>query len=468
MGNRRGEKIPLGGNGEKGLPVNVDAERFVLGSIILDDKFLPQVSARLQPDSFSLEKHRRIFTRMLDLQERGSSVDRITIANELRRNGELESVDGLSYLMTLDEGLPQLPNIDEYVAMVKEAADQRQLIFIAQNVMNRAMDARESAGQIIGDVRDSLFGLTVDDSTKGAQSFGQYIETLERGISQFLEPRKPGIQTGFRKFDEMTGGLRPGELFILAARPSVGKSAMALDMARYISIVSKQQVPTAVFSLEMTKEALFRRIQCALGRVDSQRARMNYLNSDERHRLANAAQLMSESPFYVDDNHFDLMSIMSEIYKLKSRHGIGLAIIDYLQLMKAMSKRLAFENRNQEVSFMSRQLKLLAHDLGIPIIALSQLSRAPELRKGKARPILSDLRESGSIEQDADIVAFIFREEMYDRDRADLRGLAELILAKQREGPVGTINLVFLHNLTRFDNRAEDSPEVDEEPPPIR
>jgi replicative DNA helicase len=265
------------------------------------------------------------------------------------------------------------------------------------------------------------------------------------------------LSTGFYKLDEMTSGLHPGELIILAARPSMGKTAMALNIAQHVA--TKLEKVVAVFSLEMSKESLLTRVLCATARVDSQRFRAGYLNQDERRSLQRAAAELVEAPLYIDDTAgANLMDIHAKLRRVRSERGaLDLVVVDYLQLM---SGRGRFENRNAEVSSLSRGLKLLAKDLHVPMLVLSQLSRAPETRQGDHRPQLSDLRESGSIEQDADLVGFIFREEVYKRDREDLRGLAELIVAKQRNGPVGIINLVYLHTLTKFENRAEDLGDV--------
>ena len=444
---------------EKGLPVNVDAERFVLGSILLDDNLYIQAAGALEPDDFSLEKHRRIFRRMGDLNERGEHIDRITVANELMKCGELESCDGLSYLVSLDDGLPQIPNLDSYVRLVKDRAVLRRIIFASQHMINRAMMGEESPDDILAGAEETLLKLGDEQVKAGLVSPAQILENYEGGINAFLDPSKrvKGISTGFLKLDEMTGGLHPGDLFILAARPSMGKTAFALNIAQHVAMRNKQTV--AVFSLEMSKESLLTRVLCASARVDSQRFRMGYLSGEERRKLNHSLMELAEAPLYIDDTAgLHLMDMHAKLRRLKQeRNGLGMVIVDYLQLM---SSRGRVENRNQEVSALSRGLKLMAKELNVPMLVLSQLSRAVETRQGDHRPVLSDLRESGSIEQDADVVGFIFREEVYNRDREDLKGLAELIVAKQRNGPVGTVNLVFLHAQTKFENRAEDTGEM--------
>jgi replicative DNA helicase len=439
---------------DKGLPCNLDAERFVLGSILLDDSHFIQVAGAIQPDDFSLEKHRRIFQRMAELSERAERIDRVTVANELLRYNELESCDGLSYLVSLDDGLPRIFNLDSYVRIVKDKSTLRRIIFTSQHLMNRCLIGEEDPEQILAGAEESLLKLGDSRMKNGLASPAQVIEDYQGGLNAFLDPSKriKGISTGYTKLDEMTGGLHAGELIILAARPSMGKTALALNIAQHVATRLNETV--AVFSLEMSKESLLTRMLCATARVDSQRFRAGYLNQDERRKLQAAAAQLVEAPLFIDDTAgASLMEMHAGLRRLQQQRKLGLVVVDYLQLM---SGRGRFENRNQEISTISRGMKLLSKELNVPMLVLSQLSRAPETRQGDHRPQLSDLRESGSIEQDADLVAFIFREEVYKRDREDLRGLAELILAKQRNGPIGKVDLVFLHHLTKFENRAED------------
>jgi replicative DNA helicase len=449
---------------EKGLPVNLDAERFVLGCILLDDNLYIQAAATLEADDFSDERHRRIFRRMGELQNRGEKVDRVTVANELMRYNELEACGGLGYLVSLDDGLPHIPNLDAYIRAVKDKATLRRIVFASQNMMNRALLAEEQPDEILAGAEETLLKLGESRVKSGLVTAADILESYEGGINAFLDPSKriKGISTGFLKFDEYTGGLHPGDLFIVAARPSMGKTALALNIAQHVALKMKQ--PVAIFSLEMSRESLLTRMLCAAARVDSQKFRQGYLSPDERRKLSHALHELVEAPLYIDDTPgVHLMDMHAKLRRLRAVNNtadrIGLVIVDYLQLM---SGRGRFENRNQEVSALSRGLKLLAKELNVPMMVLSQLSRAVEQRQGDHRPQLSDLRESGSIEQDADVVGFIFREEVYHRDREDLRGLAELIIAKQRNGPVGTVNLVYLHAQTKFENRAEDTGEIEE------
>jgi replicative DNA helicase len=439
---------------QKGLPVNVDAERFVLGSILLDDSVFIQVAASIDPEDFSLEKHRRIFLRMGELHERGEKIDRVTLANELLKQNQLEACDGLSYLVSLDDGLPQIYNLDSYIRIIKNKSLLRRLIFASQKVIDRCLMADEEPAEILANAEETLLKLGESNAKAGLATPGDIIEEYQGGLNAFLDPGKriKGLSTGFKRFDELTGGLHAGELIIIAGRPSMGKTALALNVAQHAAAKVGQTV--ALFSLEMSKESLLTRLLCAMARVDNHRFRLGYLDAEERRRLQIAASELVEAPLYIDDSSgSNLIDMHAKLRRLQAERPLGLVVVDYLQLM---SGRGRFENRNQEISALSRGLKLLAKDLGVPMLVLSQLSRAPENRPGDHRPQLSDLRESGSIEQDADLVGFIFREEVYKPDREDLRGTAELILAKQRNGPTGKVQLVFLHQLTKFENRLAD------------
>ncbi len=439
---------------EKGLPANLDAERYVLGSMLLDDSLFVQVAAVVAAEDFSLEKHRRIFLRMGELHSRGERLDRVALAEELMKHNQLESCDGLSYLVSLDDGLPEIHNLDSYVRIVKDKSLLRRVIFTSQSLINRCLAGEEEPQEILANAEEILLKLGESTAKVGLSTPGEIIDEFQGGLNAFLDPgrRIQGLSTGFKRFDELTGGLHPGELVILAGRPSMGKTALALNIAQHAAARLGKTV--AVFSLEMSKEALLTRLLCAGARVDSHRFRLGYLDAEERRRLQAAASELVQAPLYIDDTSgSNLMDMHAKLRRLKAERPLGLVVLDYLQLM---SGRGRFDNRVQEISALSRGLKLLAKELETPMLVLSQLSRAPEMRPGDHRPQLSDLRESGSIEQDADVVAFIFREEVYKPEREDLRGQAELMLSKQRNGPTGKIKLVFLHNLTKFENRVSD------------
>ena len=439
------------------LPDNLDAERFVLGAIMSTESAFLQVAGTLSADDFSLEKHKRIFLRMSELHERGEKIDRVTLANELMKQGQLQSVDGLSYLVSLDDGLPQLHNLESYVTIVREKSLLRRIISVSQDTISRCIACEEDATEILGAVEDAFMKLGDVQSKNSLSSPAQIVTEYEGGINAFLDASKriKGISTGFLKFDEMTGGLREGELFILAARPAMGKTAFALNIAQHVAMNQQNPKAVAVFSLEMSKESLLTRLICATGRVDQQRFRAGYLSGEERHSLQDALYRIVESPLYMDDTAgTNLMDVHSKLRRLQAEHDLGLVVVDYLQLMQGRGR---YENRVQEISSLSRGFKLMSKELRVPFLVLSQLSRAPETRPGDHRPMLSDLRESGSIEQDADMVAFIFREEVYRPDKESLKGLAELIVAKQRNGPTGRVKLAFLNRYTKFENLATDT-----------
>lgn len=440
----------------RGLPANLDAERFVLGSILLDPEAFVSVAGLLDNLDFSLDANRIIYNKMFDLFERGERIDRVTLADELMKRNQLEAVGGLSYLVSLDEGLPQLFNLESYLRIVRGKALLRRIILNSQQVIDRCFLAQEEAEDILASAEEGLLKLGAERSRNTLLSPGQIIDQYDGGIEAMLDPstRIKGVSTGFIDLDRRTGGFRGGELIIIAGRPAMGKTALALNIAQHVATNQKNPKTVAVFSLEMSKESLLTRLICGAARVDQGKFRNGYLAADERRRLAVAASELVEAPLFIDDSsNTNIMDMHAKLRRLQAEHGLGLVVVDYLQLMTARGRH---ENRVQEVSALSRGLKLLSKDLNVPVLVLSQLSRAPEARVGDHRPQLSDLRESGAIEQDADMVAFVFREEYYKRDREDLRGVAELIISKQRNGPVGTVNLIFMHQFTKFENRIED------------
>ena len=454
---------------ERNLPTSIEAERCVLGSILLDDSLFPQVAGRLVPADFAIEKHKRIFLRMEDLHRQGMSIEDLTLVEELSRHDQLASCDGVAYIASLSEGMPRLSSIDDYVKIVKDKSLLRQLIHTADNIVSRSIEGGQQVDKLLAEAESAI--LKVGDAQLRSELADprQIIQGYEGGLEAFLDPGKrvKGLSTSFIKFDEMTTGLREGELIVIAARPSMGKTALALNIAWHVAsdLPDKPAQPVAVFSLEMSKDSLLTRLLCSTAKVNSQRFRGGYLNQDERSRLRLALGRLVASKLFIDDSaDTNLMNISAKCRRLQAEHGLALIVIDYLQLMAPESgEKRRFDNRTQEISALSRGLKLLAKDLRVPVIALSQLSRAPETRTGDHRPQLSDLRDSGSIEQDADVVCFIFREEVYKQDREDLQGLAELLVAKQRNGPTGRIKLAFRNKFIKFENLAEDVGDLDEE-----
>lgn len=447
---------------ERGLPANLDAERYVLGSILIDPEAWITVSSFLSQDDFSLLANQRIFTAMESLWDQGLRIERVSLAEELTRRGQLESVGGLGYLVSLDDGLPKIFDIETYIKIVRGKSLLRRLILQMQGVIDRCYLASDAPEDILAEAENGLLTISGSNTRDSLVTPLEIVEAYPNKLDGLLDPqsRIKGTATGFVDFDTMTGGLRGGELVILAARPAMGKTALALNIGQHVATHRDNPLTVALFSLEMSKEALLTRMICSAARVDQSRFRASHLDPDERYRLAAAATNLMAAPLYIDDSsNVSLMEIHAKLRRLKAERGLGLVIIDYLQLM---SSRGRHENRVQEVSTLSRGLKLLSKELDTPFLVLSQLSRAPETRKEGPRPLLSDLRESGSIEQDADLVCFVFREGYYKPDNIELRYQAELIIGKQRNGPVGRVKLNFHPEFTLFSNRTErDESEAD-------
>jgi replicative DNA helicase len=444
---------------ERGLPVSMEAERSILGAVLLDNSLYDQAAEHLTPDDFSLDAHRRIYSRMRDLQESGRPVDMITLAEELDRRKEVEAIGGVAYLSSLIDGVPDRPSIEHYVRIVRDKALLRGLINAAQNAIAEAIEHSDEAEEVLGRAEEAIFRLSegrigqtfmnIPDIIRN--SFGSLEELLDRG------KEITGLATLYTLLDKLTSGLQPSDLIIIAARPSMGKTAFAMNIAENAAVKDGKVV--GVFSLEMSREALLMRMLASRAQVDSMAFRQGFRSKEDTRKLIRATEELMHSKLFIDDSPgISVSEMRAKARRLKQTEGLDLLIVDYLQLMSAVpigGKR--FENRTQEVSAISRGLKALAKELKVPLIALSQLSRAPESRGGDHRPQLSDLRESGSIEQDADVVAFIFREEFYKKDDPDLEGKAELIVAKQRNGPTDTIRMAFIKSYTRFENLAAES-----------
>jgi replicative DNA helicase len=438
------------------LPANVEAERSILGAILLDNLAYNEAAEHLKPEDFSLDSHRRVFTRMVDLAESSRPIDMITLVEELDRRKELEAIGDVGYISGLVDGVPDRPSIEHYIKIVRDKALLRGLIHAANAAIARASDQSDPAEEILNDAEAAIFQLSEKRIGRGfmgiqdivKESFGSVDALLQRG------QRITGLATHYTDLDEMTSGFQRSDLIIIAARPSMGKTAFAMNIAENASIEDQKVV--GMFSLEMSREALLLRLLCSRARVDSHKMRTGSLWRDDMTKVVNAMEQLAHAPIFIDDTPGIALSEMrAKARRLQQSQGkLDLLIVDYLQLMSGGGRR--YENRTQEVSAISRGLKALAKELAVPVVALSQLSRAPESRGGDHRPQLSDLRESGSIEQDADVVAFIFREEVYKQDDPDLQGKAELIIAKQRNGPTGRVNLAFLKNSTRFESMLGD------------
>jgi replicative DNA helicase len=446
---------------DTGLPSNVDAEKTILGAILLENHALAEAEEKLTAEDFSLDSHRRIFLRMAELGGSGRAVDLVTLANELSRYKEVESVGGVAYLASLTEGLPRRPIIEEYIRIVKDKSLLRQLMLICSAAIARAADQSETALDVLNAAESQLLEVGDKGFSKGLMSLEDIVAgsfgTIDNLYSQAREVT--GLATHFTEFDKMTSGLQKGELIIIAARPSMGKTAWAINIAQNAAIQSRAVV--AVFSLEMSKEALLRRMLASQAWVDQRKLQTGFLGRADQDKLRGALEALVESRVFIDDTPgISLAEMRAKTRRLKQANGgaLDLVVVDYLQLMSAtlpMQGGKRYENRTQEVSAISRGLKALAKEMDVPVIALSQLSRASERRGDDKKPLLSDLRESGSIEQDADVVAFIHRESYYNRDKEENpedKNKAEIIIAKQRNGPTGTIGLAFLSHFTRFEN----------------
>ncbi len=441
---------------EKSLPSNVEAERSILGAILLDNTTINQAAERLKRDDFFLESHRRIYDKMLYLMEQGRAIDPITLQEELRRAGDLELVGGPAYISQLYDGIPRFSNIDNYTHIVKGKSIMRRMITASNQIMSLCFDAEEEPEVLLDHAERMILAIAEDRIRQGfvpisevAHKQLEYIEEIA-GREQLIT----GIATGFRDLDYMTSGMQRGDLVIIAARPSVGKTAFCLNIAQNAATTPQHHSEKAivgVFSLEMSKEQLVQRMLCSQARLDAHRLRTGMLSKDDWRRLALAVSELAEARIFIDDTPaISVLEMRAKARRLKNeQRGLDMLIVDYMQLM---SGRGRVESRQQEVSQISRELKGLAKELHIPVIALSQLSRAPETRTDH-RPQLADLRESGSIEQDADVVMFIYREDVYNPE-TEKQNIAEIIIGKQRNGPIGKVELVFLKSLTRFENKA--------------
>jgi replicative DNA helicase len=444
------------------LPANVEAERSILGAILLDNFAYNQAAEHLKTEDFSLDSHRRIYSRMVDLAESSRPIDMITLIEELDRHKDLQAIGDVPYVSSLVDGVPDRPSIEHYVKIVRDKALLRGLIHAANAAIARASDQSDSAEDVLSDAEAAIFQLSEKRIGRGfmgvqeivRESFGSVDALLQRG------QRITGLATHYNDLDEMTSGLQRSDLVIIAARPSMGKTAFAMNIAENAAIEDQQVV--GVFSLEMSREALLLRLLCSQARVDAHKMRTGSLWQDDTRKVVRAMEQLAHAPIYIDDTPgIGLSEMRAKARRLKQSAGkLDLIIVDYLQLMSGGGKR--YENRTQEVSAISRGLKALAKELSVPVVALSQLSRAPESRGGDHRPQLADLRESGSIEQDADLVMFIFREEVYKQDDPSLQGIAEIIIGKQRNGPTGRLKLAFMKSCTRFETLAEGGMASDE------
>lgn len=434
---------------ERPLPSNEDSERAILGAILLDNALITQAVEHLKPGDFYSPLNRRIFGAMTALFEASKTIDPILIGEELKKEGSLEAIGGVSTITNLTYGLPHFTDLTAYIEVVRDKSMMRNLIRTCNQITSEALEEEDDARNILDHAEQMIFALA---ERRAAEGFAHVQPVAEKVLAKVEEYSRreshalTGLATGFRELDEMTSGLQPSDLIIVAARPSMGKTALCLTIAQNAAIDEKAVV--GFFSLEMSKEQLVMRMMASEAKVDASRFRRGILSRDEWERLARAIGTLAEARLYIDDTPgISVLEMRAKARRLAAEQKkLDLIVVDYLQLMGGGRA----ESRQQEVSQISRELKGLAKELNVPVIALSQLSRAPEARN-PPKPMMSDLRESGSIEQDADVVAFIYREDYY-KPSDENAGMAELLISKQRNGPTGTIKLAFLREFTRFEN----------------
>ena len=442
-----------------GLPSSIHTEVAILGAMLLDGVAISDATAKLQAEDFSLDSHQRVYRCIVDLMSKGHGIDYTTVRAELDQRRELDSIGGPAYLAYLSEGIPRNLNIESYVRIVKDKSLLRQLMAIFNDGSVRASDQSEDATSVLNDVEAKLADVADSAIQRGFSGIADIVASSFGSIDKLYEQGREitGLKTHYLEFDRMTSGLQDSELIIIAARPSMGKTAWAINIAQNAAVHDGKVV--AVFSLEMSKESLLRRMLASEALVNSRKIQTGFLPKEDKGKLLVALERLMESKMFVDDTPgINLAEMRAKARRLKQQEGrLDLIVIDYLQLMTGSvgSNQKKFENRTQEVSAVSRGLKALAKEMKVPVVALSQLSRGSEQRTGDKKPLLSDLRESGSIEQDADVVAFIHREEYYDRENEDLKGKAEIIIAKQRNGPTGSCHLAYMSDYTRFENLAD-------------
>jgi len=441
---------------ERPLPHNLEAERSILGAILLDNYALNTAVEKLRAEDFFLSQHRHIFERMVQLGEKQQGIDTVTLMEDLSRNGRLEAAGGVAYLSQLADGLPRVTNVEHYARIVREKSILRSLIFSASAIQEQALAAGDEADIILDRAESAIFQLAEDRVRAGLIGIKDLVKDgFERLEKIFSEGRRiTGLSTGYAGIDNETAGLQPSELIILAARPSMGKTALALNIAENVALRHREAV--AIFSLEMSKESLLLRLLASEARVDAHKFRTGHMGRDDWAKVTGALASLADAPIWIDDSASStVLEMGAKARRLKRERGLSLMIVDYLQLVVPTGTGRG-TNRQEEVSSMSRALKGLAKELKVPVIVLSQLTRAPEREERK--PQLADLRESGAIEQDADVVLFINRPNFYKTDLPEEdRAKAELIIAKQRNGPTGTLNFVFLGRHTRFEEAAPDA-----------
>jgi replicative DNA helicase len=440
---------------ERTLPHNLEAERSVLGAILVHNDAFNLAAQVIDSGDFYRDAHRRIFDRMVALNERHDAIDFVTLKEELARAGELDEVGGPAYVASLADGVPRATNVEYYARIVKEKSTLRNLIYAATKIVAHAYEAEQESDLILDEAESAIFAVADDRLKGGFVAMRDLVKESFPKIEQLFEQKRliTGVPTGFVDVDEMTRGLQAGDLVIVAARPSMGKTSLVLNIAQYVASLGDRVV--GFFSLEMSKESLFLRLLTSEAQIDGHRLMSGAIGGNDYHRISHALEKLNAMKLFIDDTaSIGVLEMRAKARRLQAEHGLHLLIVDYIQLMTGRGR---FENRTLELASISRSLKGLAKELNVPIVVLSQLSRAPESRSDH-RPQLSDLRESGALEQDADLVVMIYRDDVYNRDpNSPDAGTAELILAKQRNGPTGVVKLAFLREQTRFANLAQGS-----------
>jgi replicative DNA helicase len=438
---------------ERTLPHNLEAERSVLGAILVHNDAFNLAAQVIDSGDFYRDAHRRIFDKMVALNERGQAIDFVTLKEELARGGDLDEVGGPSYVASLADGVPRATNVEYYSKIVKEKATLRSLIYAANKILTNAYQAEEESDLILDEAESAIFSVADDRIKAGFVPMRDLVKDSFPKIEQLFEQKRliTGVPTGFVDIDEMTRGFQPGDLIIVAARPSMGKTSLVLNIAQYVGM--QPDLTVGFFSLEMSKESLFLRLLTSEAQIDSHRLMSGAIGQKDYGRISHALETLSAMRLHIDDTaNIGVLEMRAKARRLQSEHGLNLLVVDYIQLMTGRGR---FENRTLELASISRSLKGLAKELSVPIVVLSQLSRAPESRSDH-RPQLSDLRESGALEQDADVVVLIYRDDVYNKDPNNPdAGTAELIVAKQRNGPTGVVRLAFLREQTRFANLAQ-------------
>lgn len=428
-------------------PQNLQAEESVLGAVIFDHEAFPKAVELVGDEDFYKESHRRIYRAMLDLFERNEPIDIITLTDALKRNGDLDAVGGIQYLTYLANSVPTAANIRYHAKLIREKAMLRHLIHTSTEIISRVYEDTTDADEMVDHAEKMIFDIAEKRTGASFAVLKEVIKDTFKMIEHLYDKKESitGVPSGYKDLDEMTSGFQAGDLVIVGGRPGMGKTAFALNIGQHVAINNKE--PVAVFSLEMSKEQLAMRMLCSESEVDSSRVRKGFIGRQDWPRLTNAAGRLAEAPIFIDDSSaVTVLEVRAKARRLKMEHGgLSLVIVDYLQLMRGRGNA---ERREQEISEISRGLKALAKELKVPVIALSQLNRGVEGRTDK-RPTLADLRESGAIEQDADVIIFLYRDEVYNKT-TPYKGRAEIIIAKQRNGPTGTVNLTFLSHCTKY------------------